>query len=399
MGDFNARVGKNNQIWNGVLGGHGVGQVNSNGIRLLSLCPEFNLTISITLFQQKEKYKTSWMHPRSKHWHLIDYIIVGRANIKDILHTRAMRGAECWTDHRLIMAKVLLQVRPLIRRQKPNLADVETLIYGKNTINEKWTSLSSKLHEAATNAIGYRGKLHQDWFDANSEEIHKLLDELHKSHKATLDNPTSTVLKSRWQALRKEAQSTMRALQNEWWTAKAAEIQRYADLSDMHNFYNAVKTTYGPKSLAVTPLRSADGTTLLKDQSLIVQRWAKHFEVLLNQPSPTDPTMLQELPNLPTLQALDSPPTFTEILKALRSLKNNKAPGPDNIPAEILKQGGYLSTRALHLFISEVWTHGCSGRMLTSLQFTKTKVTKLSVAIAGESRYCHLQVKFWPRYC
>src|SRR4029434_6868511 len=40
---------------------------------------------------------------------------------------------------------------------------------------------------------------------------------------------------------------------------------------------------------------------------------------------------------------------------SVRSLKNNKSPGMDNIPAELLKQGGYLCTRALHQHITKVW--------------------------------------------
>ena len=40
LGAFNARVGmgQNNRIWSGVLGRHGVDQVNENGMRLLTLC-------------------------------------------------------------------------------------------------------------------------------------------------------------------------------------------------------------------------------------------------------------------------------------------------------------------------------------------------------------------------
>lgn len=57
-----------------VFVGHGVSQVNANGTRLLALCAEHDLTITNTLFQQNNKYKTSWMHPRFKHWHLISHI-------------------------------------------------------------------------------------------------------------------------------------------------------------------------------------------------------------------------------------------------------------------------------------------------------------------------------------
>ena len=60
LGDFNARVRKNLQNWNGMIGAHGIGKVNPNGMRLLSLCAEHDLTITNTVFQQKNKYKASW---------------------------------------------------------------------------------------------------------------------------------------------------------------------------------------------------------------------------------------------------------------------------------------------------------------------------------------------------
>ena len=37
LGDFNARVGRNHDIWQGVIGHHGAGNTNSSGLRLLSL--------------------------------------------------------------------------------------------------------------------------------------------------------------------------------------------------------------------------------------------------------------------------------------------------------------------------------------------------------------------------
>ena len=76
MGDMNARVGSRHHLWEGVLGHHGVGSCNDNGLRLLSLCTEYSLSITNTMFQLRDMHKTTWMHPRSRHWHLLDYIIV-----------------------------------------------------------------------------------------------------------------------------------------------------------------------------------------------------------------------------------------------------------------------------------------------------------------------------------
>ena len=108
MGDFNARVGQNGGVWKGIIGKHGVGKENSNGTLLLSECAKHNLAITSTFFRLVAKKRTTWMHPRSKQWHLIDYIITRQRDLKDVHVTESMRGADCWTDHRLVRARVSL---------------------------------------------------------------------------------------------------------------------------------------------------------------------------------------------------------------------------------------------------------------------------------------------------
>lgn len=84
MGDLNARVGNDHQVWDSVLGQHGVGHMNSNGLRLHSICRKFNLVIRNTHFPQPSCRRISWMHHQSKDWHLIDYIITKKRDLRDI---------------------------------------------------------------------------------------------------------------------------------------------------------------------------------------------------------------------------------------------------------------------------------------------------------------------------
>ena len=65
LGDFNARVGNNYMAWQGVLGRHGIGNMNMNGHRLLTLCAQNDLFITNTGFQLKDAHKGTWTHPRS----------------------------------------------------------------------------------------------------------------------------------------------------------------------------------------------------------------------------------------------------------------------------------------------------------------------------------------------
>ncbi|KAI8775686.1 craniofacial development protein 2 [Biomphalaria glabrata] len=61
MGDFNARVGNDYSAWPGVLCRHCICDCNDNDRLLLVLCSEAKLAITNTFFQQKSRFKTTWM--------------------------------------------------------------------------------------------------------------------------------------------------------------------------------------------------------------------------------------------------------------------------------------------------------------------------------------------------
>ena len=71
-------------------------------------------------------------------------------------------------------------------------------------------------------------------------------------------------------------------MQDRWLSKKADEIQLFADHKDMKHFYCALKTVYGPTISGLSPLHSADGTTLITDKEMVLKCWAEHFHSILN---------------------------------------------------------------------------------------------------------------------
>ena len=94
---------------------------------------------------------------------------------------------------------------------------------------------------------------------------------------------------------------------------------------------------------------------LIKDQEGLRNRWAERFSTLLNKTSTVDPTALEQVPQQPTLNDLDLPPSMDELSKAIKQTNSGRASGKDGIPAEIYKAAG---PRAMEVFldiIQSIW--------------------------------------------
>ena len=200
-----------------MIGSEGVG--NSNGLLLLRKCAEHELLITNTVFRLPTHRKTTWIHPRSKHWHLIDYVIVRRKDRQDVRVTKTMCGADCWTDHKLVVSKLTLRIQPVRRPQGkkvPRKLDVsklkqdskrqafvndlcsrlDALEHSSEDTDESWTVFRDTVYSSAMDSLGPVSRKHQDWFDENDKEIHGLLEEKHQKHKAYLRNTSSVSSKT-----------------------------------------------------------------------------------------------------------------------------------------------------------------------------------------------------------
>merc|ERR1711923_280137 len=95
---------------------------------------------------------------------------------------------------------------------------------------------------------------------------------------------------------------------------------------------------------------------LITDPEEILERWAEHFDGVLNRPSTMNDEAIKRLPQIEVNMALDLIPTLEEVNKAIKSLSKEKAPGADAIPAEIFSEGGPDLVDKLLEFFQAMWT-------------------------------------------
>ncbi|KAK4328318.1 hypothetical protein Pmani_001262 [Petrolisthes manimaculis] len=199
-------------------------------------------------------------------------------------------------------------------------------------VSTHWDELKSSILTTCQNTLGHRQKKHQDWFDSNDQSLKELIDQKRTALMDFKKDPKSTAKKAAYQQKKAIVQRETRRLKNKWWTDKAKEIQGLADRNDTRGFFSATKAVYGPSTHGQAPLRSKDGTNLLKTKTEINARWKEHFEDLLNtNPVIDEEEVLGVLPEHDLAENLAITPTLEETKQAIHSLKNNKAPDDNSV--------------------------------------------------------------------
>ena len=104
IGDWNAKV--ESQETPGVkFGKFGLGVQNEPGQRLREFCQENTLVIANTLFQQHKRRLYTLTSPDGQHRNQIDYILCSQRWRSSIQSAKTRLGADCGSDHELLIAK------------------------------------------------------------------------------------------------------------------------------------------------------------------------------------------------------------------------------------------------------------------------------------------------------
>ena len=109
VGDWDAKVGS--QEIPGAMGKCGLGVQNKAGERLIEFCQENALVIANTLFQQHKRRFYTWTSLDGQHWNQIDYILCSHRWRSSIQLTKTRLGADCGSDHELLIAKFRLKLK------------------------------------------------------------------------------------------------------------------------------------------------------------------------------------------------------------------------------------------------------------------------------------------------
>jgi len=376
LGDFNARVGADEESWPRSIGHFGVGKLNENGQRLLEMCSYHDLCVTNTFFATKPQHRVSWRHPRSRHWHQLDLVIT-RPSLNCVLTTRSYHSADCDTDHSLVGSKVRLQPkrihrskqkgRPRINTARTSMPDLCERFADSikealrdcptNSAEERWNHIRDAIYNSAMDTFGKRERQNPDWFEAGITELEPVITAKRKALLEYKREPLEKTLAALRKA-RNDAQRIARRSANNYWLNLCQSIQLSADCGNVRAMYDGMKKALGPNITKIAPLKSASGD-IITDRGKQMERWAEHYQELYSRENVVSTAAVENTNALPVMEELDAPPSVDELRKAIDSLASGKAPGNDGIPPEVVKAGKNTALlHHLHELLLQCWEEG-----------------------------------------
>ena len=125
------------------------------------------------------------------------------------------------------------------------------------------------------------------------------------------------------------------------------------EIGNSKNAYSVLKSLTKTSQLRTAVINDQDGK-LITDSKKVLKRWIEYCKGLYNYEIHPDTSLLQT--DLPSTDGEDSLPILKEEVEAaVQSLKLGKSPGVDNIPSELVKNGGKEVVKALTAVCQWIW--------------------------------------------
>lgn len=371
LGDFNAKVGREAAFFP-TIGKSGLHETsNDNGTRLATFAAVNSLVVSSTWFPHKRVHLATWKSPDGITANQIDHVLIEGRHFSSLMDVRAWRGADCDSDHYLVIGKLRTRISNIKkeRTKRSERWDIEKLAddavkaryqeklaekldswEGEDSMENTWSRIKASIVEATREAVGARPRTkNKGWFD---QECADAIAKRNAARERKLQRETRSTTAA-FAAARKGTRKILRKKKRDYQDRQLAELQGYYRADETRKFYKSVnveKKGYQPR---LGMCKDQQGEPLTGNEA-IKNRWAEYFENLLNpSTNATAPAFTPE-----SLEAENEgipPPTFEETCKAIRSLKNGKAPGSDGIDAELLKSGGVELHKHIHELVTKIW--------------------------------------------
>ena len=354
MGDLNAKVGDDNKDVEGIMGKHGLGNINDNGERLCDFCSMNGLVITGTCFPHRTTHKATWVSPDGRTQNQIDHMMIRKEWRRSVEDTRVYRGADAASDHFLLIMKIKLKLHRNPDRAKTNarldthklenemfkskfsveLRNRFAALEVEENINEDCMQMEKIYIETAEKVLGRVKKKNKQWLREETwKEIGQrqmIHDKIHCTKSERIKSKLRVEYKLKDREVKRRAKEDKRA----WLQQLGNEAEKYAENGRNRELYQTAKKITNKRQRQVAAIKNKRGETI-KDKNARLERWAEHFEEVLVREAPMNPIEENEVEEDEIREMDTTEIREAEVREALKKTNSGKTPGIDGIPAEL----------------------------------------------------------------
>lgn len=342
MGDFNAQIGEKQNNEEYVLGRYGYGKRSPNGQLLVEFLLEHNLTLLNSMFKKPPKKKWTWMSPDGSYKNEIDYIISNFP--KAFTDASVISKLNFNTDHRMVRSSI----RPAPpKKARKNVTSHTPGNITAESFREVGQTLIAKLKEMTYEK--------ESDIKANYKNLEKLLTTTSNSNKCkskyVLSEETIQLIDRRKailaQGKNKENIKTITEISKQIRThmRKDRKNNRREVLEKeilrtggVRKALKDLKET-GKEWIPKLQRKGKDNPTT--NRGKIQEIATEFYKDLYSNKDTQSYSRIQPCRNGSTVYQPEGQPEpeflQSEVEKAIKSQKMEKAPGPDKIPNEMLR--------------------------------------------------------------
>ena len=320
-----------------VTGGFGLVTRNERGDTMVDLCSRNSLVVMNTMFKQHARRLYNWKSPDKITRHQIDYILCTGRWKSSIKRVTTIPGADCSTDHSLLIAIVKIKLKKTKRNKTTPKYDLEN-------ISTKYTVEVKNRYSI----LQVDGKNPEDlWIDIRDaviETAEKLIPKV-KKRKVTkwLTEETIKIAEERREGKRKGEIEKYKKLNAEFQKKarydkeinlreKCRKIEENNKKGRTRDLYKEIKDITGLYTARCGVMNRSSGKTATEKREVQI-RWKQYTEELYRR----DPKFTDTFPET---RYEDEPHILEiEVKDAIKHISNRKSSGCDGIPIELLKAG------------------------------------------------------------
>ena len=373
MGDFNAKIGHENDGYESCMGQEGLGERNDNGRRFCDLCLENGLIIGGSVFQHKRIHKETWTSPDGQTHNQIDHITIKKRWRRTLQDVKVIRGADASSDHHLLLGKLRLKLKKTQRKKMTPLFDSTKLkneavktrfsIELKNRFQllqnvpvediDNLCDRTQKLFEdCSKKVLGHKTKERKEWISEDTWTTIQERKDIKIKILGCKDMEQARVLEEEYKEKNRQVKRSSRTDKRNYTEGLAHEAQEAADVGDTKTVYRITKILTGGFNNKTNVVKDKNGVVLTKEEEQR-ERWAEHFKEILNRPDPEEEAAIEDMGF--NIEMKRGRITQQEIIEAIKSTKANRAPGEDKITSDMLKADPSTSALVLADLFNQVW--------------------------------------------